>query len=233
MFVVSIAASKVLSLRRKAIVLAVVALTLTCVILPYKKDVLRTVRMTETLSQQRSLDSRLNAISIAGEIFGQYPVFGVGNGNYPLAANNIAYEDDNVSYSKFAAGLIAQLPSEKGIVGILILLGFSGAVVWMLFKDKKRDLGTVIVMSSVIALLMRELAFPTLSDYYGAQMILATLLAVYQNKIAALNKSIPTRNVRAKVLKWIPFCNCIGYVSVCGDIYFRRKEKSGGSTACD
>ena len=204
-FVVSIAASKALSLRRKAIVLAVAALTLTCVILPYKKDVLRTMRMTETLSQQRSLDSRLNAISIAGEIFGQYPVFGVGNGNYPLAANNIAYEDDNVSYSKFAAGLIAQLPSEKGIVGILILLGFSGAVVWMLFKDKKRDLGTVIVMSSVIALLMRELAFPTLSDYYGAQMILATLLAVYQNKIAALNKSIPTRNVRAKVLKWIPF----------------------------
>ena len=208
-FVVSIVVSKALNLRRKVIVLAATASTLTCAILPYKNEVLRTVRMTETMSQQRSLDARLSAIDIAGEIFRQYPIFGVGNGNYPLAANNIAYEDDNVSYSRFAAGLIAQLPSEKGIVGILILLGFACAVVWMLFKDKKRDWGTVIVVSSVAALLMRELAFPTLSDYYGAQMMLATILAAYQNKIASFNK-VSVREIGAEVLKYLP----LGIVAV-------------------
>jgi len=199
-FVVSVVAAKAWSIKKKVIVLAVSVLTLACMVVPYKNDVMRTMRMTETLSQQRSFESRLDAIDIAGEIFSEYPVFGVGSGNYPLAANNIAYENDNVNYSRFAAGLMAQLPAEKGIIGIVILLGFVGAVVWMLVKDKKHDWESLIAISSVAALFMRELTFPTLSDYYGAQIMLATIVALYQNRVVSSHRCV----VWTKTLKWVP-----------------------------
>ena len=152
--------------------------------LPNENDVLRTIKMTETVSQQRSLDYRIDAFSYLLPAMKKSPVTGVGSGRYSMAVNEFIYENDVASITDFAPNIVSQLLLEKGIVGTLLWLliyaaSFLGTVKFI-HKGCNSRLQLFIFMFLTV-LLVREMTFPALLGDEKMLAALAVLLALSQN----------------------------------------------------
>lgn len=152
--------------------------------LPNENDVLRTIKMTETVSQQRSLDYRLDAFSYLLPAMKKSPVTGVGSGRYSMAVNEFVYENGITSITNFAPNIVSQLLLEKGIVGTLLWLliyaaSFLGTVK-SIHKGCNSRLQLFIFMFLTV-LLVREMTFPALLGDEKMLAALAVFLALSQN----------------------------------------------------
>ena len=78
----SVCRSRSLTRNRKMLVLACCGVIHAGLIFPVRHEVLRTLEMTTTVSQQKSIEGRLTATQVAFDIFKRYPLTGVGPGNY-------------------------------------------------------------------------------------------------------------------------------------------------------
>ena len=105
-------------------VLLVISLALIVSVLPYKKEIVQTFKMTETISQQRSLNSRIANTSIIKDVLTEVPFMGAGLGNYTLITNKYVFENDNVLFTSVPPNIFVQLLAEKGIIGFLLWGGF-------------------------------------------------------------------------------------------------------------
>lgn len=199
-----------LSWKRKLSIGAVVLGALTLMALPHKNDVLRTARMVETVSQQRSIGGRINGAKAAWEVMRQHPVTGVGSGNFSMAANEYLFENDYTPFTSIPLGTLFQLPVEKGVAGTLLWLAIPGVMVWMLLKDRGRNIGTGIIFTTLGAIIFRETTFPALLDYAGMQIVVFTLIAAYQNSI---RKPHYVCHIQGRIARWLvcaPAVVCAG-----------------------
>ncbi len=210
-FIIAVLRSK-MSIKNKLGIFSIIFVIIACIVIPHRKEVLTTLGMTTTISQKRSIDYRIKDNDVAFEILKEHPLFGVGSSNHSLAANEYIYENDNVNYIPITSGLVAQLTSEKGIVGVTLFLVFIGVVIKMLFKEQNRNYGTLIVFACCGALLIRDLTFPVLFDYKGLQVIFLTFLAIYQNRYHAIKEPLATKNTT--YIKWLPFVMILMLIAI-------------------
>lgn len=213
-----------LSWKRKLLISAVVLGALTLMALPHKNDVLRTVRMVETVSQQRSIDSRISGAKAAWEVIRQHPAAGVGSGNFSMAVNDFLFENDYTPFTSIAPGTLFQLPVEKGIVGTLLWLAIPGLMVWMLLKDRRRNTGTIIIFTTLGAIILRETTFPALLDYTGMQIMVFTLIAAYQNSLRTPHYACRVPQRFTPWLAWVPLIVCTGILI--SDLNKEKRERA-------
>ncbi|MBO5194665.1 MAG: O-antigen ligase family protein, partial [Bacteroidales bacterium] len=132
--------------------------------LPNGNDVLRTIKMTETVSQQRSLDYRIDAFSYLLPAMKKSPVIGVGSGRYSMAVNEFIYENDVASITDFAPNIVSQLLLEKGIVGTLLWSLIYITCFALSLRCRSKDCDgrlQLFIFMFLTVLLVREMTFPT------------------------------------------------------------------------
>lgn len=212
-FLVSLLVARV-SWRRKLAGCAIVLGALALMAAPYQNEVLRTVRMTETASQRRSIAGRLDGATVTREIARQHPWVGVGSGNFSLAANAYLYENNYTPFTSTGLGTGFQLPVEKGIIGVLLWLAIPGILVWMLVKDRNRNTGTNVIFTTLGAVALREMTFPVLLDYAGMQIVAFTLIAVYRNSFRGMPAVCAVPKAASRWIAWVPAVACASILAV-------------------
>lgn len=188
---------------KKIAIIVSVLVAIFLMLFPYITEIQHTLEMNKSTSQQRSIEGRINAGQVTCEILKQYPVTGVGSGNYSLAANEYLYENDPTTYTNIVSGIVFQLFSEKGLTGACLWLIFLIAILLTVFSNRENK-GGIIVLIFIFALLVKELTFSVLLENTGLQLIVATWLAVIQNNmkkkyILNINTSFASRTMR-----WFP-----------------------------
>lgn len=131
------------------------------------QDVLRTLSMHTTLSQQRSVEARYQTYAIVERSMANNLAYGVGNGNYTLAVNNDIYENDNIVYTNFASSGYLQLLVEKGLVGFIIWIVLFFTILVSLIKSRSAPAFWAIV--TICLLLLKELTFAVFTDFPNLQ----------------------------------------------------------------
>lgn len=203
-------------------------LFLMCV--PHRTEVLRTLRMTETVSQQRSLEGRISGAEATLHILRQHPITGVGSGNYSLAANASLYENDYIPYTPIAPGLAFQLAAEKGVIGTLLWVLLPVLIYWSATRRRERNAETWILVAITTAMLLREFTFPTLFDYAGSQLMLFTLFAAYQNHQPSgllADRLLPLK----RWMRWLPAAICTVILVVTQVRVSREQSNNSGIEA--
>ena len=148
----------------------------------YPREVVRTLRMTETVSQQRSIEGRVErSIAVAG-MLKESPLTGAGMGNYTLITNAGRYEDDLISYTNFAPNMFVQLLAEKGILGFALWGMFAIYLFWFFFRHR-RNKWMVFLGGCFLILLVREATFPVFLETPGFMILGLTLLAFGQSVV--------------------------------------------------
>lgn len=166
--------------------LCVAGLLTVCLLLSLSNgsDVLRTIKMTETVSQQRSLDYRVDAFSYMLPAMKKSPAIGVGSGRYSMAVNEFIYENDIASITDFAPNIVSQLLLEKGIAGTLLwsLIYIAGFILSLRCRSKCSDSRLqLFIFMFLTVLLVREMTFPALLGEEKMLAVLAVFLALSQN----------------------------------------------------
>lgn len=131
------------------------------------KDLLTTLSLNTTISQQRSTSSRLHTYTLAEHAIKDHLIFGVGNGNYTLAVNNDLYENDDISYTNFASSGYLQLLIEKGIVGVIVWFVFFVILLGGLIRC--RTIPAYWAIMAIGLLLLKEVTFAVFLDFPGLQ----------------------------------------------------------------
>lgn len=165
-----------------------------------RNDIKRTFTGLETISQQRSIEGRIGAGAAAIEIFKEYPLLGVGTGNFSLAANQYLYENDKFAF--FSSSIFFQLISEKGVVGIVLWLVFVVSIIHVCYRNKN-DITNLnwAIPTLLLAIVVREVTHPLFFEYSFVQLGVFTLLVIMQNNN---NVSIRLYPIKTKYIKFTP-----------------------------
>lgn len=156
-----------------------------CILLPvffYPQEVARTLKMTETVSQKRSIEGRIERSLAVGNMIGEAPLTGAGIGNYTLIANAERYENDLISYTNFAPNMFVQLLAEKGIIGFVLWGLFAMFLIYFVCRHR-RNRWILFLGGCFFVLLIREATFPVFLDTLGVMILGITLLAFGQNVV--------------------------------------------------
>ncbi len=148
------------------------------------EDSLRTARLVETESQQRSLENRMDALEHTVQALRANPLMGKGTGNYSLAVNESVYENGSDSYTNLAPNIVSQLLLEKGIVGTvlwaLVYIAMAVQLAVCRHNDKKMQIFIYLFLTVVLVREMSIGAALTDRRILGA---VAVLLALFQNNV--------------------------------------------------
>lgn len=175
----------------RVVLMFFVALSLCTVALwPFRADILRTVEMTGTVSQQRSIDGRMLSDSVARRLFRERPMAGIGAGNYSLGVDQYLYQNTDRSFTSFAPGITSQLMVEKGLAGIVVWITFGTVCLVVFLKNKRKSVLIVMITAFLPAIILREGTFPVFFEYSSLQIVVFTLLAVWQNSLPANHSEI-------------------------------------------
>jgi O-antigen ligase len=168
--------------KRKILTVSVLTFSLLAAGFAYRHDVVKTLQFNKSLSQQRSIAGRMDAISSSYELFKASPLMGTGARTYQQVINEYRYEDDDAGFTNFAPNGYAQLVVEQGIAGLILWGGLFFSVFVEVFRKRKKSPASTIVLILLTAVLIREATFPVLLENVGLQLLLFSVLAVFQYK---------------------------------------------------
>ncbi|MDR0507250.1 MAG: O-antigen ligase family protein, partial [Dysgonamonadaceae bacterium] len=161
-----------------------------------KQDVIKTLQFNKTLSQQRSIENRVENMSFSYELLKENPLTGTGAGTYSLVINEYRYEDDNNSFTNFAPNGYTQLLIEQGVLGF-IFWGLLFVIVFITIFKKRKDSQVAIITGIIfVAVLMREATFPVLLESGGFQLLIFTVLAISQNMLSCKETHKTSKYIR-------------------------------------
>lgn len=144
----------------------------------YPQEVKQTLKMNETVSQQRSIDSRLNMWNLTDTIIKDYP-WGTGSFTYPMVMDKYLQQDNRAEgYSSYATNLISQLLVEKGVIGFILYLFFAVVVLFYVVQRKEKKIWLVFII--LLVFLFREQTFSVFLNSTRVQLLIYTLLALMQ-----------------------------------------------------
>lgn len=155
---------------------------------PLKKSTAKTTQAFSTTSQVRSFSGRLNLWKSSLQIIKENPVMGVGSFNFPMYY--VAYKDNNkdTRFAGRAFNTFLQILIEKGLLGLAGFLVLCGGFFWSSFKKLKNDSinkeskGIILLfMTTVFALLVRDLSYSTLLYFDGVCILFWLMLAMNTN----------------------------------------------------
>jgi tetratricopeptide (TPR) repeat protein len=168
--------------KRKIWTVSVLTFSLLATGFAHRQDVVKTLQFNKSLSQQRSIAGRIDAMSSSYELFKASPLTGTGAGTYPQVINEYRYEDDDTGFTSFAPNGYTQLVVEQGIAGLILWGGLFLSVFIELFRKRKKSPASMILLILLTAVLIREATFPVLLGSFGLQLLLFSVLAVFQYK---------------------------------------------------
>ena len=172
-------------------------------IMSYGTEVSRTLRMNESVSQQRSTEGRLTAAQTALRLFREHPLAGTGSNTYSLAANPSLYESDPEAYTANASSIAIQIATEKGAIGILLWVLLLASLAWSTIRERKRSATPLLVLILTATLLIRELTFPVLLSNAGLLLIFFTWAAILQNSCRP-RPLFRAGTTPVRILRWFP-----------------------------
>lgn len=158
--------------------LLVAFLILTIVL--FRVPVCSTLQMGKTVSQQRSTSGRVEMIENACAVVKEYPVAGVGRGNFTLALNPTCFEDDRTGFTSYAPNLVVQIAVEKGIAGLLLYLCWALGILFYCIRNSK--ITSWVALCFLLLYAVREQTFPIFFESDSAQCLVFVLLAVLQSQ---------------------------------------------------
>lgn len=171
--------------RTKAAILSAGYLSILLLCAPFAPDVLRTGRLMQTQSQQRSFESRLHALPLVGPAIEGHALTGIGSGNYSLAVNEYLYEGNNEGFTNFAPNTAIQLLVEKGLLGTLLWLALGAGIGICLWRTRKAGPGFPLICILLLTLGIRELCFPVLLNHLAYRLFIISLIVISINTSTA------------------------------------------------
>lgn len=198
LFCISFVAWKSISKRYFFLLTSSILTLLLSLSFVYHQEILTTLRMNHTVSQQRSLNSRVNELD-ATKLFVTNHPFGGGNGNYTLLMDSYLYGNDEAGVTSYASNLICQILVEKGWVGFLLYSFLFVLISITIYKRK--DIVAWGIGLILITYLFREQTFSIFFISAPACLLVYTLLAILLSP-----KTITERNTLSKrrYTNWIP-----------------------------
>lgn len=164
----------------------------------YPIETLRVVQGNETLSQQRSANSRMKEVDIAKAVLNEYS-FGVGFGNYTLAKDYFQHGEERVeAYTSYAMNAFSKVAVEGGYVGLLFYVLLFSSVVIYLIRKRKRVAWLLFLF--LMAFFIREQTYSTLFDSHIVQLSVWVLLAYLQKE--------ESYSSGGKYAKWVAVLPC-------------------------
>lgn len=144
----------------------------------YFEDVEKTLKMNETISQNRSWTGRLNSIDIGWKIFREKPIVGVGTGNFSYA-HNFYFQKNDMSVS-FTGNILSQLFAEKGLCGGILFICLFLKLISLVLVNKILLLKPeqLIIFVFYIVFILRELSFPCFFSNISIQFIFLFFIVV-------------------------------------------------------
>lgn len=154
----------------------------------FHEEMTTTLKMTQTVSQRNSAESRVTATSVALEAFMKRPIVGYGSNNFTYAVDSLLYQDSRKAFSSIPPNIVSQFIVEKGIVGTIVYGFIIAALLVLLWKNKDRN-ECRIMFCLVIALVIKEMGQATMLDCPVTMMLIAILLALIQKDAEVSPKS--------------------------------------------
>lgn len=198
LFCISFVAWKSISKRYLFLLTSSILILLLSLSLIYRQEILTTLRMNHTVSQQRSFNSRVNELD-ATKLFVKNHPFGGGNGNYTLLMDSYLYGNDEAGVTSYASNIICQILVEKGWVGFLLYSSLFVVVLIAIYKRKNIvawGIGLIL-----ITYLFREQTFSIFFISVPARLLIYTLLAILlSQKTFKKRPTLP----RTRYVYWFP-----------------------------
>lgn len=121
----------------------------------FLSETFTTLCMNHTVSQQRSIEGRVDATRIAWEMWKERHLVGAGTGNYTLAADHKPNQDSTRTYTSYAPNPEVLILVEGGILGMMLFVFLLMAVCRVLVRrHKEKDVLLVGVI--LLALFVRQ-----------------------------------------------------------------------------
>lgn len=176
----------------------------------YPAETFRVIQGNETLSQQRSAESRIKEVDIAKAVLSEYP-FGVGFGNYTMAKDFFQHGEERVdTYTSYAMNTFSKVAVEGGYAGLFFYFLLLLSIVVYLVRKKERDAWLLFLF--LIAFFIREQTFSTLFDSYLVQLSALAVLALLQKDEKA--------SFEWKHGKWLAALPCLVWIGLFVTIRF-------------
>ena len=163
-------------------------LSMACI--PIRSPLFVTLTITENTSQVRSIEGRINKWKDAVQLFSQYPVSGIGSGNFALRSESLGNQRDSMT-TGLSTNSWLQLIAEKGMIGLSVYGFFM--IVWVIGLCKKNRLrqkkhfAAMICGAGIMVCLLRETTFSTLFEK-PIYLLLLTLLFWFSEQSGAKRK---------------------------------------------
>lgn len=155
----------------------------------FPSEVLTTISMVKTRSQQDSLEWRERTTEEARKLSLDRPLFGYGKGTYTLATCGVKADGSDNTFTNSAPNILSQISVEQGIVGILSasVLGISV----LAYLIRYRHLHHVVIIGGMfVALMVKEMSQATFVHSLPAQFLSITLLAYLQKNSGPENRHV-------------------------------------------
>jgi O-antigen ligase len=154
--------------------LMVVMPVLLLFIIPIRSNVMTTLAMNKTESQQRSVEARIERWQLEKEIVSQNVCFGVGMGNYVFVSQKVQKQYETM-FSVASNNTYLRLLYEQGVIGLLGYLSLSLLYLVYLYKRRK-ELLSVVFLSVFVSMLVREFVYDTIFNVNYVMAMFALLI---------------------------------------------------------
>jgi O-antigen ligase len=208
--------------KRKIYILMAFLIPLLIAGILQKEDIIKPFQFNKSLSQQRSISSRIETMSFSYELFKESPLTGYGPGTYSQVINEYRYEDDHNSFTNFAPNGYTQLLIEQGIIGFTLWGILLFTICLTILKRRKDSLAAILTGIVLITLLIRETTFPVFGEDSTFQLSFFTLLAFSQNILS----SVDSHDNKKHTLYFPVILFCIAVLFCACSFYYLKDEQN-------
>jgi tetratricopeptide (TPR) repeat protein len=192
--------------------------------LTHRQETTNTLQFNQSQSQQRSIAGRTDAMSSSYALLKESPLTGSGSGTYSMLINSYRYENDDTDFTNFAPNGYTQLLVEQGIFGF-VLWGIFFIGIFIAILKKRKDSPVVIITGIILlAVLIREATFPVLLESAGFQLLIFSILSVFQNQNVLLNKG---RDKNSRYSRYFPATiGSIAFLICAYSVYYMTDDQN-------
>lgn len=145
-----------------------------------KSDMMTTMRMNATTSQQKSVEWRVNKTIASADLIKARPLLGYGNGSYTLVADRTAMSEDQNTFTNMAPNIAVLLLVENGVVGTVPYILLAMWVLYTMWRHR-RNMRISIAGCTLVALTVKDMTQATMSQTGVLLFVACSLLALMHN----------------------------------------------------
>ena len=175
----------------------------------YMTEIVQTIKFHDTISQQKSTQSRIETTQKSLNVAKDNLLFGTGDGSWLLAMNGSRYESDKIAYTTVAPNIVSQILIEKGTLGLIlwILIIISIGIIYIRRTRTDWIYGVIVVV--IGSVFIREMTYPTLLSSLSIQLMLLTIIGIGENCRNTEERSIFFKKTQKNIILIAPLLFCL------------------------